>query len=141
MPEIDVHARALAPPHRVWALLVDTPSWVEWAPLDEITVEHGHDVGEVRRVRSGRISTIERVTALEPPRRYVYEILSGLPIRGYVAEVLLSPMAGDGTDIHWRSTFQARIPFTGWAIQRLIRRTIRRGAEALAREAEERPGA
>jgi uncharacterized protein YndB with AHSA1/START domain len=139
MPQIDVHARSHAPPHRVWSLLADTRSWADWAPLDEITVQSGHDVGELRRVRSGPITTVERVTALEPPRRYVYEIVSGLPIRGYLGEVLLAPTTEDGTDIHWRSTFQARVPGTGWALQRLIRRTIRKGAAALARTAEERP--
>jgi hypothetical protein len=139
MPEIDVHARSNAPPERVWKLLGNTRSWVDWAPVDEITVEDGHDVGEVRRVRSGRITTVERVTALEPPRRYAYEMLSGLPIRGYVAEVLLSPTTDDGTDIHWHSTFQTRIPFTGWVIRPLIHRTIRKGAAALAREAEGQP--
>ena len=139
MPQIDVHAGSLAPPQRVWSLLADTRSWAQWAPLDEITVEDGQGVGEVRRVRSGRITTVERVTALEPPRRYVYEILSGLPIRGYVAEVVLSPATGDGTDIRWRSTFRTRVPGTGWAIQRLVHRTIRKGAIALARAAERQP--
>jgi hypothetical protein len=92
----------------------------------------------VRRVRSGRITTRERVIAFEPPRRYTYEILSGLPIRGYVAEVTLSPITGGGTDIHWRSTFRAKIPGTSWFIQRLVRRTISKGASALGREAEGR---
>jgi hypothetical protein len=46
MPQIDVHARSHAPPDRVWSLLADTRSWADWAPLDEITVEDGHDVGE-----------------------------------------------------------------------------------------------
>jgi hypothetical protein len=119
-------------------LLANVRGWAEWAPLDEITVEQGHEVGEIRRVRAGRVTTRERVIAFEPPRRYVYEILSGLPIRGYVAEVLLSPAIGDGTEIHWRAAFQARIPGTGWAIRRVIHRTIKKGAIALARAAEAR---
>lgn len=99
MPQIDVHARSNASPQRVWTLLADVRSWRDWAPLDEVSVEGGHEVGEVRRVRSGRITTRERVIAFEPPLRYAYEILSGLPIRGYVAEVMLSPITGGGTDI------------------------------------------
>jgi hypothetical protein len=71
------------------------------APLDEVSVEGGHEVGEVRRVRSGRITTRERVIAFEPPLRYAYEILSGLPIRGYVAEVMLSPITGGERTLSW----------------------------------------
>jgi uncharacterized protein YndB with AHSA1/START domain len=136
MLEIDVRAHSSAVPEKVWAILSDTRTWETWAGLDEVTVEQGHEVGEIRRVRSGRIVTRERVTALEPPRRYVYKIVSGLPIRDYVAEVTLSPSVGTGTEIRWHSTFRARIPGTGWAIRRKLSRVIGQGAARLARVAE-----
>jgi len=120
----------------VWPVLADSESWADWAPFDEITVEEGHEVGEVRRVRSGRITTRERVAEFEPPHRYVYEIVSGLPVRDYVAEVLLSSL-GDGTEVRWQARFRARIPGTGWALKRLIERAIRTGADALVRRADE----
>jgi len=77
MLEIDVGARSAAPPERVWALLADVSTWSRWAPFDEAEVESGEGVGEIRRFRAGRVTTRERVTELDPPRRYAYEFVSG----------------------------------------------------------------
>ena len=136
MPRIDVRAQAHASPQQVWTVLADTASWPDWAPFDEVAVEQGHGVGEVRRLRSGRITTRERIVGFEPPRRYVYEIISGLPIRDYVAEVLFSPLAGDGTEVRWQARFRPKIPGTGWVLKRLLQGAVRKGADALVRRAD-----
>jgi Polyketide cyclase / dehydrase and lipid transport len=137
MPRIDVRAQAHASPQQVWAVLADTASWPDWAPFDEVAVEQGHALGEVRRLRSGRITTRERIVGFEPPRRYAYEIVSGLPILDYVAEVLLSPLAEDGTEVHWQARFRAKVPGTGWVLKRLLQGAIKKGADALVRRADE----
>jgi hypothetical protein len=134
--EIDVRAHAHADPQRVWDVLVDVASWPAWAPFDEVSIERGHEVGEVRRVRSGRITTRERVVAFEPPHCYRYVIESGLPVNKYVAEVLLVPGADEGTDVSWHATFTSKIPGAGWVLKYLIDRTIRKGAEALVDRAD-----
>jgi hypothetical protein len=136
MPHIDVRAQAHASPRQVWTVLADTASWPDWAPFDEVAVEQGHEFGEIRRLRSGRIITRERIVGFEPPRRYVYEIVSGLPIRDYVAEVLLSPIAEGGTEIYWQARFRAKIPGTGWLLKPLLQGAIRKGADALVRRAD-----
>ncbi|TML43355.1 MAG: SRPBCC family protein [Actinobacteria bacterium] len=138
MLEIDVEASSSAAPERVWALLADVGSWPTWAPFDDAQVESGQGVGEIRRFRSGRVTSRERVVALEPPRRFAYEFLSGLPIRDYQAEVTLAPTAEAGTAIRWRSSFRAKIPGTGWVLRRNLTKFIAKTAEGLAREAEQR---
>jgi Polyketide cyclase / dehydrase and lipid transport len=120
----------------VWPLLADVRTWPRWAPFDEAEVESGEGVGEIRRFRAGRVTTMERVTAMEPPRRYAYEFLSGLPIRDYRAEVTLTPTAEDGTTIRWRSSFRAKLPGTAWLVRRRLAQFIAQTAEGLAREAE-----
>ena len=73
--------------------------------------------------------------ALEPPRRLEYELVSGLPIRDYRAEVTLTPSAG-GTEIRWHSRFNAKLPGSGGLARRALQRFIEQTAEGLAREAE-----
>jgi uncharacterized protein YndB with AHSA1/START domain len=138
--EIDVSARSAAPPERVFALLADARSWSRWAPFDESTVEEGEGVGELRRFQRGRRTTRERVTALEPPHRLAYELVSGVPVRDYRAEVTLTPTNG-GTEIRWQSRFNAKIPGTGGLARRGLQRFIQQTAEGLAREAEQAPAA
>lgn len=125
--------------NRVWSLLADVRSWRDLGAVGRSQRRGGATRSEKFAGCGPDVSRPrERVIAFEPPLRYAYEILSGLPIRGYVAEVMLSPITGGGTDSHWRSSFQAKIPGTGWIIQRLVRRTISNGASALGREADGR---
>lgn len=138
MQQIDVTARSGASPERVWALLADARSWSRWAPFDDATVEEGEGAGELRRFRRGRRTTRERVTAFEPPRRFGYELVSGIPIRDYRAEVTLAPV-GEGTEIRWRSSFRPKLPGTGALARRQLQRFIAQTAEGLAREAEQAP--
>jgi uncharacterized protein YndB with AHSA1/START domain len=136
MLEIDVEARSAASAERVWALVADVATWPRWAPFDDAEVESGDGVGEVRRFRAGRVTTRERVIELDPPRRYAYELLSGLPIRDYGAAVSLSPGSDGGTVIRWRSSFRPNLPGTGWLLRRKLAQFIAQTADGLAREAE-----
>jgi hypothetical protein len=81
----------------------------------------------------------EEVTEFEPPSRYGYRLLSGLPVRDYRAQVTLSD-AADGTEIHWHSEFDARFPGTGGLVRRSLQRVVRDVASRLAAEAERRAG-
>jgi uncharacterized protein YndB with AHSA1/START domain len=139
MLEIDVRTSSAAPPKRLFALLADARTWREWAPFDESDVESGRGVGEIRRFRKGRVKSKERVVALEPPRLFAYEFLSGLPIRDYRAEVTLDPAPDGGTSVRWHSTFRPKVWGTGWAMRWSLERFIAETAEGLARAAEAGP--
>jgi uncharacterized protein YndB with AHSA1/START domain len=132
---VQVHSRAQ--PERVWSLLADTGSWSRWGPFDEATLERAgsrqpEGVGAVRRFRTGRRITRERVVAYEPPRHFAYELVSGLPLSNYRADVTLSAAEGGGTLITWESTFRGRFPVPAWAARRSLEAFIRRTAAALA---------
>jgi uncharacterized protein YndB with AHSA1/START domain len=138
---ISVHVESRAAPDRVWALLADTASWADWAPFDEAELEsEGGDeregVGAVRRFRSGRRTTRERVVAFVAPERFAYELISGVPVSDYGAEVTLEPSEGGGTSISWESQFRGKFPVPGALVRRSLEGFIRETAEGLARAAE-----
>jgi hypothetical protein len=114
----------------VYALLRDGASWPRWSPLGSFElVREGEGepegLGAIRLFRTGGIRSYEKIVALEPGRRFGYALDHGLPLRDYVAYVDLSPVDG-GTEIHWHSTFTAKIPGTGWFYRRFLGRFIGR---------------
>jgi uncharacterized protein YndB with AHSA1/START domain len=138
---IDVHADSTATPGRVWELLADVATWAEWGPwqatqLDQPGKPLPHGLGAIRRLRRGRIVTVEEVVGFEPPRRLAYRLLSGLPLRDYQAEITLTPEPGGGTMIRWRSQFSGAVPLVGALMRPGLSRFIRDVAHRLARAAE-----
>ena len=112
----------------VYALLRDGASWPRWSPLGSFElVREGEGepegLGAIRLFRTGGIRSYEKIVALEPGRRFGYALDHGLPLRDYVAYVDLSRVDG-GTEIHWHSTFTAKIPGTGWFYRRFLGRFI-----------------
>ncbi|HEU5107320.1 MAG TPA: SRPBCC family protein [Micromonosporaceae bacterium] len=139
MPTIDVTARSSAPAERVYALLADGATWPAWSPLGSFRLERpGADaaegVGAIRVFRTGRFTSREEIVELVEGRRLGYALLSGLPLRGYRANVDLTP-GPDGTVIRWRSVFTAKVPGTGWLFAWALGTFIRRCADGLARHA------
>ncbi|MEV6646615.1 SRPBCC family protein [Amycolatopsis sp. NPDC051371] len=127
---ISVRAVTAADADTVYALLRDGASWPRWSPLGSFElVREGADepegLGAVRLFRTGGLRSYEEIVALEPGRRFGYALDHGLPLRDYVAYVDLSPVDG-GTEIHWHSTFTAKIPGTGWFYRRFLGRFIGR---------------
>lgn len=137
--DISVRGVTSADADVVYALLRDGASWPEWSPLGSFElVRPGEDepegLGAIRLFRTGRVRSYEKIVALEPGRRFGYALDHGLPLRDYVAYVDLSPVDG-GTEIHWHSTFTAKIPGTGWFYRRFLRAFIGRVVAGLAEAA------
>lgn len=138
---VHVAARSGAPPERVWAVLADARRWKEWTPLrtSELERQGSPDpdgIGALRRFGAGPVVTREEVVGFEPPRRLAYELRSGIPVRGYRAEVILTPW-GDGTEIAWHIRFEPRIPGTGPLLRAFLGSVITDIARRLARRAEQ----
>jgi hypothetical protein len=134
--KIDVEATTSAPPGSVYALLRDGASWPKWSPIGSFTldregVDEPEGLGAIRIFKTGRTRSCERIVELVPDRRLSYELQSGLPLRGYRADVDLEPN-GDGTTIHWRSSFDAKVPGTGWFYRLVLENFIARTARGLA---------
>lgn len=119
-------------PDQVFARLADAKSWPRWSPIGAAEIERpGPGQGEIRRFTTGRITSREEVVVFEPPRRFAYRLLSGLPLRDYRAEVTLTPV-GDGCRIDWTSTFEGRWPVVGPLYRMILDRFIGRVVDGLA---------
>ena len=138
---IDETATTGAEPADVYALLADGSTWPEWSPIGSFTlVAPGagtpEGLGAVRLFTTGRHRSRERVVECRPGEAFAYVLEKGLPLRDYEAVVTLTPAAGGGTAINWRSTFRAKVPGTGWLYRRELGRFIRRTTEGLARASD-----
>ncbi|MFE0023396.1 SRPBCC family protein [Amycolatopsis sp. NPDC059021] len=132
---ISVRGHTTASPEEVYELLRDGASWPEWSPLGSFRlIREGNGapegLGALRFFRTGRIKSCEEIVELVPARRFSYVLRSGLPLRGYRADVDLTPDDG-GTEIHWHSAFAAKIPGTGWLYRRTLASFIRRCVDGL----------
>lgn len=142
MKKISVERHANAPAKAVYELLRDGTTWPEWAPFESFEVLEAGDaerLGEVHVFRTGRHTSRERIVELVKDRRYSYELLAGLPLRDYRADVDLTP-DDTGTTIHWHSSFRPGRPGTGWIYRAYLEKFIGRCVDGLAARAAELSG-
>lgn len=93
-----------APVEVVWDVLTDHAAYASWSGLPSARIIRAGDpdgVGAVRFLGAGPFGATEEVVAVEPGRRLVYRIVSGIPATSYRGEVVLEPQ-GDRTRIVWR---------------------------------------
>ena len=140
---IDVYRHAAAPIEVVWDLLQDHLRYPDWttvpkAELERVGDDNPNGVGAIRRLGIGSIVAREQVVLYEPPLRLSYVVLSGLPVRGYRADVVLNATSDGGTDIRWTGAFESAPFGLSGLMRRFLERILRDFATALVREAERR---
>jgi hypothetical protein len=121
---IEHRATTTAAPVTVYALLRDGSTWPTWSSIASFALERpGADeregVGAVRVFRGGRVTGRDTIAELVPDRRFAYTHTSNLPVRDYRGEIELEPTS-TGTAIRWVSTFEPKIPGTGWLMRRAL---------------------
>ena len=97
----------------VWQLISDATSYPLWGPWADAGYRRRGDpardgAGAIRWFRYGRTTTVEEVLTAETGRRLSYTVVSGPPVRNYLAEVTLSPVR-DGTHIRWSARWDRTI--------------------------------
>ena len=139
--EIDVHGTAPGSPEAIWELLDDSSTWPEWTPIESCVIERSRDAGvnEIRTFKTGRVKVREEVVERLAPRRLSYELLGGLAVRDYRAEIELAP-AGAGTEISWHTTFRAKVPGTGWLYRRELEKATRKFVDGLVARRDDSGG-
>ena len=84
-----------APPEIVFEVLTDHRGYAEMTPLRKSELEREGEpapngVGAIRVLRAVGPPLREEVIAYEPPSRFSYKVLSGLPVRDHVGTVELT---------------------------------------------------
>ena len=102
MAEIRIQARAAAPLQTVWSVLAAQAG-----------------MGAIRVLSRPPFKIREQITDVDGPVRLTYRMLSGLPVRDYTGETILSDRDG-ATDIIWRVTMTARLPGSTIVVRRVI---------------------
>jgi hypothetical protein len=118
-------------------------TWSDWGEWQTTEYERQgdpppHGVGAIRRFKRGPVVTREEVVLFEPQSRFAYTLLSGIPVRDYRADVTLTDSGDGGTNIHWESKFDVKIPGTAFVFRPLVRRVIGDVARQLAAAADAR---
>jgi hypothetical protein len=138
----DISVHSAAPPDVVFGVLADATRWHEWAGFSVATSEWEREgdpapggVGAIRRLGRAPMYGREQITEYVPPVHLAYTILSGIPVRGYHADVdLLTDETG--TTIHWSGAFAPKIPGTGAILAAVLGRIVHGYATSAAAEAE-----
>ena len=129
MSQLRVEAEGItsADPEAVWSLVADANGYPSWGPWNDggyqPAAEGPSRKGSVQWFRYGRHTTVEEILEVDEPRRLVYTVLSGMPVRNYRAEVTLTPAAPKGTSVRWTATWDGT--FMGRMVHRRLQQIYR----------------
>jgi hypothetical protein len=140
---IETAVTSNAPRSRVWEVLDQADRWHEWGPWRTTGLEREGNpppggTGAIRVLKAPGMTLREEIVAHEPQSHHAYEVLSGLPVRNYHADVRLSGDEAGPTEISWIAEFDGSFPGAGTAMKLFLGRAIPDVAKRVARQAERR---
>lgn len=137
---VEASHRTTAPAQRMWDVLTtheDMPAWfkvVRKVVLDPVGHDERNGLGAIRHIHAPGPTVVEEIVEWDPPRRYVYKLLRGAPIRNHRGQVTVEETP-NGARATWRIEFEPVIPFSGLVMRPMMQRlaqTLLRGAAAHA---------
>ena len=141
MSQLHVEAEGVtgADPAVVWSLVADANSYSSWGPWSDGGYQPASEgpsrKGSVQWFRYGRRTTsVEEILEADEPRRLVYNVVRGLPVRNYRAEVTLTPVPSGGTSVRWTAAWDGT--FTGRVVYRRMQQIYRQVVAALIAAAD-----
>jgi len=132
-----------APPEIVFDVLTDHRRYTEITPLRRAELERE---GEPAPNGLGAIRVLaavpgppmrEEVIAYDPPHRFSYTILSGLPFRNHIGTVELNP-SGSGTEVVYAIHTTPTVPVGGFLVIAVLKQAIKSLLGGVAKESERR---
>lgn len=99
--------------------------------------EAPNGVGSIRALHVVGPPIREEVLEYEPPHKFTYRIVSGVPVRSQVGTVVIAE-SGKGTLMSYEIVIEPLVPFTGATLAAAMERGIRALLDGVAAEAERR---
>jgi uncharacterized protein YndB with AHSA1/START domain len=136
---VEAEGRTLAEVGTVWALVADANTYSQWGPWND----GGYDPpakgpsrpGSVQWFRFGRRTTsVEKILEVDAPKRIIYTVERGIPVKNYRAEVMLTPNIPSGTSIRWTATWDNTL--MGRLVHQKLRAVYRQVMDALVAAAD-----
>ncbi|HWA52855.1 MAG TPA: SRPBCC family protein [Solirubrobacterales bacterium] len=135
-----------APTETVFEVLTDHRRYADMTGLRRSELEREGDpppngLGAVRRLVAVGPPLREEVIAYQPPARFSYKLLSGLPVRDHVGTVELTPNGGGGTKMVYAVRSQPTVPVVGGVVIAVVKQAVKNLIGGIAKESERRAGA
>lgn len=142
MATIDVSRTVAAPVETVWDVVTDLRGMSEFTRFRRVELEREGDpppngLGAIRVMHLVGPPVREQIITFEPPRRFAYRLLSGIPVKDHVGTIELEP-AGEGTRMSYVLETTPKVPVVGSALIPVIRNVVDGIAAGIAAEAEKR---
>jgi uncharacterized protein YndB with AHSA1/START domain len=142
MASFTYQRQVAAPPEIVFDVLTDHRRYPEITPLRKAELEREGEpvpngLGAIRALTVAGPPMREEVIAYDPPHRFSYTLLSGLPVRDHVGTVELSPKDG-GTEITYAVKTTPTIPLVGPVFMAIMKKAIGDLIGGVAKESERR---
>ena len=134
--------RIAAPPEIVFDVVTDHRGYAAITPLRRSELEREGEpapngVGAIRVLTAVGPPLREEVLAYEPPARFSYKLLSGLPVRDHVGTIELNP-EGEGTRLVYAVRTIPTVPLVGFAVVAVLKQAIKALADGVVAESERR---
>lgn len=136
--EVRVRAHVRAPVADVFARITDHEAMRDWPGISACRLivegEPKNGLGAIRRITSMGLTLDEKVVQWEPPNRYDYQIVRGLPVE-HRGTVTIAAKHG-GADVEWTVKLASRVPLvaelTGAALRLGLAKALRHFAAGFA---------
>ncbi len=123
-------------------MLTEHHLYAEITPLRKSALEREGEpppngVGAIRVLTAVGPPLREEVIAYEPPTRFSYKLLSGLPVRDHVGTVELTPCEG-GTRVVYAIRTTPTLPLVGAAVLAVVKQGVKALLGGIVKESERR---
>lgn len=147
---VHIETTVRAPIQLVFDRLTDHEAMNEWPGVSKCRlIEEGtprNGVGAVRAIKAGGVTLHEKVVHFEPPTRFEYQIIKGLPV-SHLGSVTLAPVASPGDSpvtspgdalvrLRWHISISSRVPLLARVVCFQLRRGLPRALDYFIAETE-----